>query len=99
MKEISESSKVMVLFGVLTIFINQLKDLNLKYGAKRWINILNKQAVQMWNELIFQARRQGNYAEFAYDEFESFMYKVNEAAFEVPIDRMKEYIDFLNTWK
>lgn len=99
MKEISESSKVMILFGVLTIYINNLKDLTLKHGAKRWVNILHKQATQMWKELLSQCRIQGDQAEFAYDEMEAFMFEVNSKAFEVSIDRMKEYIEFLNTWK
>jgi len=99
MKNISESSKVMVLFGVLTIFINSLKDLDLKHGAKRWVNILHKQASQMWKELLFQCNRQGDQAEFAFDEMEAFMYEVNKKAFDVPIEKMKEYIEFLNTWK
>jgi hypothetical protein len=99
MKEISESSKVMVLFGVLTIFINNLKDLELKHGAKRWINILHKQATQMWKELLFQCNRQGDYAEFAFDEMEAYMYEVNKKALDVPMDRMQEYLEYLNNWK
>lgn len=99
MKEISESSKVMIIFGVLTILINNLKDLSLKHGAKKWVNILHKQATQMWKELLHQCKAQGDQAEFAYDEMEAFMYEVNSKAFEVPIDRMNGYIEFLNTWK
>jgi len=99
MKEISESNKVMLLFGVLTIFINHLKDLELKHGAKRWVNVLHKQAKIMWKELLQNCQDQGEYAEFAFDEMEAYMYEVNKKALDVPMDRMQEYLEHLNNWK
>jgi len=46
MKEISNTSKVFMLFGVLSVFINQIKEETYKHGAKLWYNRLNNQARQ-----------------------------------------------------
>lgn len=99
MKEISESSKVMILFGVLTIFINSLKDLELKKGAKKWFHLLHKYANQMWRELLWNLRREGAPAEFVYDEMEAFIYEVNRHAFDVPLGKLNEYLEYLKRWK
>jgi hypothetical protein len=99
MKEISESNKVMVLFGVLTIFINELNDLELRHGAKKWFKLLDKYAKQMWKELLHNCRQQGDYAEYTFDHMEYYMTEVNKKAFDVPMDRMNEYLEYLNNWK
>jgi len=44
MKEISNTNRVFILFGVLSVFINQLKNETYKHGARIWYNKLNNQA-------------------------------------------------------
>jgi len=96
MNEFSDTSKIMIIFAVLSTYINKIKDAEYRQAAKRWINLLNKQASQMWREVVKACRNEGGEpAEELFDDVEAFLYQVLEESFKVPIDKMDEFVEHI----
>ena len=95
MNSVSDSSKVMILFGALTVYINSLKDSNLKHGARYWFNKLDLQARHMWLEIQRETKSQSKECNYAFDEMEAYIIECLNTAFKVDIDRMEEFTEYI----
>lgn len=99
MEAISKSSKVMIIFGALTIFIAEIKDVELQHAAKRWFKLLRKYAFQMYRELNNNNQKEGELVEFAFDEYEVLTHQVVDKLLDTPIDELKEFVEHINNFK
>ena len=99
MKEISNTSRVFILFGVLSVFINQIKEETYKHGAKLWYNRLNNQARQFWKEIQNNIKGQSEDCVYAFDEMEAYLVEVLTAAYEVNVEDMDEFLEYIKNFK
>jgi hypothetical protein len=99
MKEISNTNRVFILFGVLSVFINQLKNETYKHGARIWYNKLNNQAREFWKEIQFNVKAQSEDCVYAFDELEAYTVEVLKAAYEVKLEDMDEFIEYIKNFK
>ena len=103
MKEISNTSKVFILFGVLSVFINEIKEDTYKFGAKLWYNRLDKLAKQFWkqiqNDVKSYDKQNGSECTFAYDEMEAYIFEIVKAAYEVNVEDMDEFLEYIKNFK
>ena len=103
MKEISNTSKVFILFGVLSVFINQIKEETYKHGAKLWYNRLNNQARQFWRQIQNDTKQydKENNVEctWAFDEMEAYLVEILREAYNVNVEDMDDFIDYIKNFK
>lgn len=99
MKEISNTNRVFILFGVLSVFINQLKNETYKHGARIWYNKLNNQAREFWKEIQFNVKAQSEDCVYVFDELEAYTVEVLKAAYEVKLEDMDEFIEYIKNFK
>ena len=103
MKEISNTSKVFILFGVLSVFINEIKEDTYRFGAKMWYNRLDKLAKQFWkqiqNDVKSYDKQNGSECTFAYDEMEAYIFEVVKEAYNVKVEDMDDFIDYIKNFK
>ena len=99
MKEISNTSRVFILFGVLSVFINQIKEETYKHGAKLWYNRLNNQARQFWREIQNNIKGQSEDCVYAFDEMEAYLVEVLTVAYEVNVEDMDEFLEYIKNFK
>ena len=76
MKEISNTSKVFILFGALSVFINEIREDTYRFGAKLWYNRLDKLAKQFWkqiqNDTKSYDKEHGLECTWVFDEMEAY---------------------------
>ena len=99
MKEVSNTNRVFILFGVLSVFINQLKNETYKHGAKLWYNRLNTQARQFWREIQTNVKAEGEDCEYAFDEMEAYLVEVLKVAYDIKVEDMDEFLEYIKNFK
>ena len=99
MKEISNTSRVFILFGVLSVFINQIKEEQYRHGAKMWFNRLNNTARNFWREIQINTKTVSEDCTYAFDELEAYIVEVVNTAYEVEAEDMDEFIEYIKNFK
>jgi hypothetical protein len=99
MNKISLSTKILLLFAVISTMIQLLKDSDIKFGAKMWYNRLQKPALELWKSMQKNTQKESGDCNFAFDELEAFTYEIIQNAFSIDIDDIEDYIEHIKSFK
>ena len=103
MKKISNTSKVFILFGVLSIFINEIREDTYRFGAKLWYNKLDKLAKQFWKQIQNNTKsydkEHGLECTWVFDEMEAYIVEILKVAYDVKVEDMDEFLEYIKNFK
>lgn len=99
MTKISDTSKVFVILGTLTVFINAIKDKSLKHGAKLWYSRLNNTGRSLWKEIQKVTNEESELCNTTFDDLEAYTVDVLTTALDVDIEDMEEFSKYIKQFK
>lgn len=103
MKKISNTSKVFILFGALSVFINEIREDTYRFGAKLWYNRLDKLAKQFWkqiqNDTKSYDKEHGLECTWVFDEMEAYIVEILKVAYDVKVEDMNEFLEYIKNFK
>jgi len=99
MTKISDTSKVFVILGTLTVFINAIKDKSLKHGAKLWYSRLNNTGRSLWKEIQKVTNEESELCNTTFDNLEGYAVEVLTIALDVDVEDMEEFSKYIKQFK
>ena len=99
MTKISDSSKVFLLVGALTVFSDRLRDKGLRQGAKIWLKRFIAQGRSLWLEIQKVTKEEGEVCNITFDDLEAYTVDVLTTALDVDVEDMEEFSKYIKQFK
>ena len=99
MTKISDSSKVFLLVGSLTVFADRLRDKGLRNGAKLWLARFLNTGRSLWKEIQKVTKEESELCNTTFDDLEAYTVDVLTTALDVDIEDMEEVSKYIKQFK
>ena len=99
MTKISDSSKVFLLVGALTVFTDRLRDKGLRQGAKLWLARLLNTGRSLWLEIQKVTKEESELCNTTFDDLEAYTVDVLTTALDVDVEDMEEFSKYIKQFK
>jgi len=99
MTKISDSSKVFLLLGALTVFSDRLRDKGLRQGSKLWLARFLNTGRSLWLEIQKVTKAEGELCNVVFDDLEAYTVDVLTTALDVDVEDMEEFSKYIKQFK
>ena len=99
MNKISDSSKIFLLVGALTVFSDRLRDKGLRQGSKLWLARFINAGRSLWLEMQKVTKEESELCNTTFDDLEAYTVDVLTTAFNVNIEDMNEFTEYIKKFK
>jgi hypothetical protein len=99
MTKISDSSKVFLLVGALTVFADRLRDIGYKRAAKLWLARFINSGRSLWLEIQKVTKEEGELCNVTFDDLEAYTVDVLTTALDVDVEDMEEFSKYIKQFK
>lgn len=99
MTKISDSSKVFLLVGALTVFSDRLRDKGLRQASKLWLSRFINAGRSLWLEIQKVTKEEGELCNLTFDDLEAYTVDVLTTALDVDVEDMEEFSNYIKQFK
>ena len=99
MTKISDTSKVFVILGTLTVFSDRLRDKEFRHGAKLWLSRFLATGRTLWKEMQKVTNEESELCNTTFDNLEGYAVEVLTIALDVDVEDMEEFSKYIKQFK
>ena len=99
MTKISDSSKVFLLVGALTVFSDRLRDKGMRQASKLWLSRFINTGRSLWLEIQKVTKEESELCNTTFDDLEAYTVEVLTTALDVDVEDMDEFINYIKQFK
>ena len=99
MTKISDSSKIFLLVGALTVFSDKLRDKDMRHASKLWLSRFINAGRSLWLEIQKVTKEESELCNTTFDDLEAYTVDVLTIALDVDVENMEEFVDYIKKFK
>ena len=99
MTKISDTSKVFVILGTLTVFSDRLRDKGFRHGAKLWLSRFLATGRTLWKEMQKVTNEESELCNTTFDNLEGYAVEVLTVVLDIDVENMDEFVEYIKKFK